>query len=63
MNADGGATLDAQSVYEQMLTAGPGSIVIAHFNQPSGQTAEGLLAAIDAMTAQGIVFTHIDELR
>ena len=60
VNADAGATLSAAAVRQQVVGAQPGSIIIAHMNQPQGETAEGLLAGIDDLLASGARFTFID---
>ena len=60
VNADAGATFDAGTVRAQVSSAQPGSIIIAHMNQPQGETAEGLLAGIDDLLDRGAHFTFID---
>lgn len=54
VNGDGGATFAPEDVESAVLTAGPGSIVIAHMNQPDGGTAEGMAAAIPQLIASGL---------
>lgn len=63
VNADAGATFEAAMVREQVATAEPGSIVIAHMNRPEGETAEGILAGIDDQLARGQRFAHLEGLR
>lgn len=60
VNADAGATFPAETVEEVVSVASPGSIIIAHMNQPDGDTASGLLAGVDSLLAQGQVFVFID---
>lgn len=60
VNADGGATFDAPTVRGQVSGAAPGSIIIAHMNQPDGETAEGLLAGVDDLLASGVRMSLIE---
>lgn len=60
VNGDAGATFDAATVETQLRTAGPGSIVIAHLNQPASGTARGVERALDRMLAEGAVFGFPD---
>lgn len=59
VNGDGGATFSAGTVTEQVVTAPPGAIVIAHMNQPDGDTASGMLRAIDELRSR-TSFVHLD---
>lgn len=63
VNADAGATSSAQEVFANVANAPPGAIILAHMNQPQGQTAVGLLSGIDALRARGVLFAHLDNLR
>ena len=63
VNADGGATFDAATVRNQVDNAPAGAIIIAHMNQPAGETAEGILPGIDDLVARGVTFTHLDDLK
>lgn len=63
VNADAGATLDAATIREQVTQAAPGSIIIAHMNQPHGQTAEGILAGVDDLIARGIRLSLVENPR
>ncbi len=63
VNGDAGATFSAEEVRRQVAGAGPGSIIIAHMNQPAGQTAEGLLAGVDDALARGMHFTLLENPR
>lgn len=60
VNADAGATYSAEQVHAAVVNAAPGSILIAHMNQPQGGTADGLLAGIDDLLARGIRFSWIE---
>ena len=60
-NGDAGATFPAATVRSEVQATAPGGIVIAHFNRPDGDTAEGMLAAIRNMQADGVEFAHITD--
>jgi peptidoglycan/xylan/chitin deacetylase (PgdA/CDA1 family) len=60
VNGDAGATFAAADVEASLLSAVPGSIVIAHLNQPASGTALGVEAALDRMIAAGVVFGFAD---
>ncbi|GAA4044298.1 polysaccharide deacetylase family protein [Agromyces indicus] len=60
VNGDAGATFDTGTVEASVRSATPGSIVIAHLNQPSSGTARGVDAALDRMLADGAVFGFPD---
>ena len=59
INGDGGATLPAADVAAAVSSAMGGEIIIAHMNQPGSGTAEGILSAVDAMRASGVVFATL----
>jgi peptidoglycan/xylan/chitin deacetylase (PgdA/CDA1 family) len=61
VNADGGATYPAATVMNELLSARPGSITIAHANRPESGTAAGLSAALPRMIAQGTTFIRLSE--
>lgn len=58
-NGDAGATYPAATVRSEVAAVEPGGIVIAHFNRPDGDTAEGFRTAIDELLADGVEFVHI----
>ena len=60
VNGDGGATLSAAEVQAEVAAAQPGDIILAHMNQPAGDTAEGLLAGVDDLLEQGVTFSLLD---
>ena len=62
INADGGATFSARQVRAATELATPGSISIAHFNQPGSKTAAGMAEAISAMTARGVTFARLGDV-
>ncbi|MFG1784267.1 polysaccharide deacetylase family protein [Rhodococcus oryzae] len=59
MNGDSGATMPTSKVQGALTSAAPGSIVIVHMNRPTGDTAEGLAAALPALRAQGREFVTL----
>ncbi|MGW2254670.1 polysaccharide deacetylase family protein [Kitasatospora sp. NPDC001660] len=62
VNGDGGATLTAAEVRREVAAAPPGSIVIAHMNQPGGGTAGGFAAALPGLLAAGRRFVRLSEV-
>ncbi|MFV0432526.1 MAG: polysaccharide deacetylase family protein [Leucobacter sp.] len=59
VNADGGATLPAESVAAELGAVGGGEIVIAHMNQPGSGTAAGILQMIAPLRDRGITFGRL----
>lgn len=60
VNADAGATFSAAVVQSQVASARAGDVVIAHMNQPSSGTAQGLLAGVDQLLSQGVEFGFLE---
>lgn len=58
---DAGATYNTQQVKKALLSAKPGSIIIMHFNHPEKDTAEGVMAAIPLLRAEGFSFVKLDQ--
>jgi hypothetical protein len=58
---DAGATYSASQVTEAMLSSTPGSIVLDHVNQPDGDTAEGIAAALPELSRLGFRFVRLSE--
>lgn len=56
VNGDGGATLSADQVARTLAAVQPGDIVLAHMNQPTSGTAEGLRQALPMALDRGIEF-------
>jgi peptidoglycan/xylan/chitin deacetylase (PgdA/CDA1 family) len=56
INGDAGATASAPRVRANLMSATPGSIVIAHMNHPSSGTHAGVADAIPLMQAAGWQF-------
>ena len=61
VNGDAGATSGPAQVTAALLSVSPGSIVIAHMNQPSGGTAAGVAAALPRLTEGGFRFVRLSE--
>lgn len=59
VNADAGATFTPAQVRSSLLTAGPGSICIGHFNRPESGTAEGVRDAIAELKSGGATFSTL----
>ncbi|MER7768452.1 polysaccharide deacetylase family protein [Kitasatospora sp. NPDC096140] len=62
VNGDGGATLSAAQVRQEVGSAGPGAIVIGHMNHPGGGTAPGVAAALPGMLAAGRRFVRLSDV-
>ncbi|MFE2107394.1 polysaccharide deacetylase family protein [Kitasatospora sp. NPDC059463] len=60
-NADGGATLPAAQVRQELAGTAPGGIVIAHMNRPGSGTARGVAAALPALLSAGRTFTRLSD--
>ncbi|MFF2081444.1 polysaccharide deacetylase family protein [Kitasatospora sp. NPDC058162] len=61
VNADGGATLPAAEVRQEVASAPPGAIVIGHMNQPGRGTARGVAAALPGLLAAGRRFVRLSD--
>ncbi|MDO5728292.1 MAG: polysaccharide deacetylase family protein [Actinomycetaceae bacterium] len=62
INGDGGATFSPAQVESAVSTAHAGSIIIAHMNQPEGNTAEGMKPGLSRLLDAGFAFTHLPTL-
>ncbi|MFB7911250.1 polysaccharide deacetylase family protein [Kitasatospora sp. NPDC059146] len=62
VNADGGATLPAAEVRQEVASAPPGAIVIGHMNQPGHGTARGVAAALPGLLAAGRRFVRLSDV-
>ncbi|WP_308272079.1 polysaccharide deacetylase family protein [Kitasatospora sp. SUK 42] len=62
VNGDGGATMSAAEVREEVASAPPGSIVICHMNHPGGGTAPGVVAAVPGLLAAGRRFVRLSDV-
>ena len=61
VNGDGGGTYTAAMVASEILSARPGSIIIAHANQPGSGTGAGVAAALPSMAAEGTRFIRLSD--
>ncbi len=62
VNADYGATASIKTIYNQVIHAKPGSIIIAHMNHPEKNTYEGIHKAILKLKKEGYKFVKLDEV-
>lgn len=62
INADAGATLPPAAVASALATAGPGDIVIAHFNRPGSGTAAGFRQALPQLQGGGATFARLGDV-
>jgi peptidoglycan/xylan/chitin deacetylase (PgdA/CDA1 family) len=65
VNGDGGATFPAPTVAAEVgkiaAGRGAGQIVISHFNQPAGGTAEGFARALPSLLDRGVTFARLGD--
>lgn len=65
VNGDGGATFPAPTVAGEVGKIagghGAGQIVISHFNQPAGGTAEGYARALPGLLDRGVTFARLGD--
>ncbi|MFH9352800.1 polysaccharide deacetylase family protein [Kitasatospora sp. NPDC017646] len=62
VNGDGGATLPASEVRQEVESAPPGAVVIGHMNHPGGGTAPGMAAAVPGLLAAGRRFVRLSDV-
>ncbi|MFE4515914.1 polysaccharide deacetylase family protein [Kitasatospora sp. NPDC056783] len=62
VNGDGGATLPAGEVRQEVAAAPRGAIVIGHMNHPGGGTAPGVAAAVPGLLAAGRRFVRLSDV-
>jgi len=62
LNADAGASLPARSVARRIAAATSGDIIVAHINQPTRPSGEGVVAGIKALQGRGASFIRLDKL-
>ncbi|WNR44105.1 polysaccharide deacetylase family protein [Paenibacillus roseipurpureus] len=56
---DAGATYNTKQVYNALMKAPSGSIVLAHMNHPEKETAEGVIQAIPELRRAGFRFVQL----
>jgi peptidoglycan/xylan/chitin deacetylase (PgdA/CDA1 family) len=62
LNADAGASLPAHSVAQRIAAAANGDIIVAHINQPTRPSGEGVVAGIKALQRRSATFVRFDKL-
>ena len=60
LSADMGASLPAATVASRMAAARDGDVIIGHINQPRRSSGLGIVAGVEELQRQGVVFTHLD---
>ena len=63
INADGGATYDAEQIFQKLKNAKSGDIVIAHINQPKSQNAKGFEKSIKYLKSKGFEFIKLSDIK
>lgn len=56
---DAGGYFNKQQIYNQLVTAKPGSIILMHMNLPDKDSAEGLISAVPVLKKQGFRFVKL----
>ncbi|MDO5700868.1 MAG: hypothetical protein Q4P36_05280 [Bowdeniella nasicola] len=59
VNLDAGATAPRAVVRDQLASARDGDILLAHMNQPGGQSAEGIADGLAIALDRGLTFRHL----
>ncbi len=62
VNGDFGATASKNKIYNQVINAKPGDIILCHMNHPEKETFEGLKKAIPVLLKQGFKFVKLEEV-
>jgi peptidoglycan/xylan/chitin deacetylase (PgdA/CDA1 family) len=62
INGDAGTTYTAALVAQETGKAKPGSIVIAHLNQPARQTYEGMAVVLPRLRDKGVRFARLSDV-
>ena len=60
LNADAGASLPAHRVAQRIAAAANGDIVVAHINQPTRASGDGVVAGIKELQRRGATFVRFD---
>ena len=58
---DAGATFSANQIYESMILAEPGAIMLFHMNHPDSDVAEGVKRGIEALIEEGFEFVLLKD--
>jgi peptidoglycan/xylan/chitin deacetylase (PgdA/CDA1 family) len=62
LSADQGASLPAARVAARMANANSGDVIVAHLNQPSRPSGEGVVEGLRALQNQGVTFARLDQV-
>ncbi len=62
VNADAGATNNAETIQKEMAKTKAGDIIIAHMNHPESQNAKGLILALKRMLDDGWKFVKVSDV-
>jgi peptidoglycan/xylan/chitin deacetylase (PgdA/CDA1 family) len=62
INGDYGATADSDTIYEQLLSAVPGDIVLMHMNHAASLASEGLMKAVPELKHKGFDFVRLSDV-
>jgi peptidoglycan/xylan/chitin deacetylase (PgdA/CDA1 family) len=62
LNADAGASLPAHRVAQRIGAAANGDIIVAHINQPTRPSGEGIVAGVKELQRRGAMFVRFDKL-
>ncbi len=62
VNGDYGATAKKEIIYKNVISAKPGSIILAHMNHPEKETYEGFGKALIFLKEKGFEFVKLEEV-
>jgi peptidoglycan/xylan/chitin deacetylase (PgdA/CDA1 family) len=62
INGDYGATAKKEVIYKNVVSAKPGSIILAHMNHPEKETYEGFKKALIYLQKKGFKFVKLEEV-
>ncbi len=62
LNADQGASLPAHTVAGRITAAADGDVIVAHVNQPTRSSGQGVADGIEALVRRGVRFVRLDHL-
>jgi peptidoglycan/xylan/chitin deacetylase (PgdA/CDA1 family) len=63
ISADEGASLPPERVFDNMMKAKPGFIIIAHMNHPESGTADGVKRGIEELAKEGYTFRLLPDIK
>jgi peptidoglycan/xylan/chitin deacetylase (PgdA/CDA1 family) len=63
LNADHGASFPAETVTRRMAAAVDGDVIVAHINQPTRSSGQGVANGVRALNQRGVRFVRLDRLR